>query len=247
MSVSGMKILVTGASSGIGAHLARYLAGQGAELVVAARRVDRLEAMAAESAERITALGMDVGDADSVREGVVEAAERMGGLDGLFNNAGIEWGGRTLEMTREDWDRVIDINVNGAFHVANTAAKIMAKQRQGAIVSTASILGFGTGKGVTAYATSKAAVVHMTRNMAQEWARYGVRVNAIAPGYFPTEMTEPYLSSERGQEMLKAVPMRRAGKLEELEGPIELLLGSRGSFITGVTLPVDGGHLCHPL
>ena len=247
MSVSGMKILVTGASSGIGAHLARFLAGQGAELVVAARRVDRLDAMAAESGGRITALGMDVGDADSVRDGVAEAAERMGGLDGLFNNAGIEWGGRTLEMTREDWDRVIDINVNGAFHVANTAAKIMAKQRQGAIVSTASILGFGTGKGVTAYAASKAAVIHMTKNMAQEWARYGVRVNAIAPGYFPTEMTEPYLSSERGQEMLKAVPMRRAGKLEELEGPIELLLGSRGSFITGVTLPVDGGHLCHPL
>ena len=247
MSVSGMRILVTGASSGIGAHLARFLARQGAELVVAARRVDRLEAMAAESDGRITALGMDVGDADSVRDGVAEAAERLGGLDGLFNNAGIEWGGRTLEMTREDWDRVIDINVNGAFHVANTAAKIMARQRRGAIVSTASILGFGTGKGVTAYAASKAAVIHMTRNMAQEWARYGVRVNAIAPGYFPTEMTEPYLSSERGQEMLKAVPMRRAGKLEELEGPIELLLGSRGSFITGVTLPVDGGHLCHPL
>ena len=146
-----------------------------------------------------------------------------------------------------DWDKVMAINVNGAFHVANTAAKIMAKQRSGAILSTASVLGFGTGRGVAAYATSKAAVVHMTRNMAQEWARYGIRVNAIAPGYFPTEMTEPYLSSDRGQDMLKAVPMRRAGKLEELEGPVELLLGSRGSFITGVTLPVDGGHLCHPL
>ena len=247
MSVSGMKILVTGASSGIGAHLAKHLASQGAEVVVAARRAERLEAMAAESGGSISALPMDVGDADSVREGVAEAAERMGRLDGLFNNAGIEWGGRTLDMTRDDWDKVMAINVNGAFHVANTAAKIMAKQRSGAILSTASVLGFGTGRGVAAYATSKAAVVHMTRNMAQEWARYGIRVNAIAPGYFPSEMTEPYLSSDRGQDMLKAVPMRRAGKLEELEGPVELLLGSRGSFITGVTLPVDGGHLCHPL
>lgn len=247
MSVEGLKILVSGASSGIGAHLTQFLAGQGADVVAAARRLDRLEALAEASKGTITPLKMDVSDRQSVADGVEAAREAMGGLDGLFNNAGVEWGGRTLEMTADEWEHVIGINLNSAFLVANTAAKIMAKQRSGAILNTASILGFGTGRGVTAYATSKAAVVHMTKNMAMEWARYGLRVNAIAPGYFPSEMTQPYLSSERGQAMRNQVPMRRFGELHELEGPVELLLGSRGSYITGITLPVDGGHLCHPL
>lgn len=247
MSVKGMNILVTGASSGIGAHVAGFLAGQGARVVAAARRLDRLEALAEGSGGAITPLAMDVGDPDSVTQGVARAQETMGRIDGLFNNAGVEYGGRTLDMSDEDWSRVIEINVNGAFRVAHAVGAIMCRQRAGAIVSTASILGFRVGRGVTAYGTSKAAVVHMTQYLAQEWARYGVRVNAIAPGYFPTEMTEPYLSSDRGKEMLKAVAMRRAGELHELEGPMELLLGSRGSFITGVTLPVDGGHLCNPI
>lgn len=247
MSVEGLKILVSGASSGIGAHLAQFLAGQGAHVVAAARRLDRLEVLSETSSGTITPLRMDVSDRQSVAHGVESAREVMGGLDGLFNNAGVEWGGRTLEMTADEWEHVIGINLNSAFLVANTVAKVMAKQRSGAILNTASILGFGTGRGVTAYATSKAAVVHMTKNMAMEWARYGLRVNAIAPGYFPSEMTQPYLSSERGQAMRNQVPMRRFGELHELEGPIELLLGSRGSYITGITLPVDGGHLCHPL
>lgn len=247
MSVDGMNILVTGASSGIGAHLTRFLARQGARVAAAARRLDRLEDLAAESDGAIVPVQMDVGDTESIETGLAAARDALGALDGLFNNAGVEWGGRTLEMTAAEWDSVIAINVNGAFHVANAVAREMAQNRKGAILNTASILGFGTGRGVTAYATSKAAVVHMTRNMAMEWARYGIRVNAIAPGYFPTEMTEPYLTSERGQAMKAAVPMRRFGELHELEGPVELLLGTRGSFITGVTLPVDGGHLCHPL
>jgi len=247
MSVAGMKILVTGASSGIGAHISKHLAARGAQVVVAARRIDRLERMAADAGGAMSALRMDVGDPASVEAGVAEAAGRMGRLDGLFNNAGVEWGGHTLEMSEEEWLRVIDVNVNGVFRVARAAGAIMARQRSGAILSTASILGFGTARGVTAYATSKAAVIHMTRNLAREWARHGIRVNAIAPGYFPTEMTEGYLSTERGKEMVREVPMRRAGELPELEGPVELLLGDRGSYITGVTLPVDGGHLCRSL
>ena len=192
-------------------------------------------------------MAMDVGDPESVETGVARAAETLGGLDGLFNNAGVEWGGRSLEMTEEDWTRVIDINVNGVFRAAKAAAAIMSKERRGAILSTASILGIGTTRGVTAYATSKAAVIHMTRNLAQEWARYNIRVNAIAPGYFPTEMTEGWLATERGRAMVREVPMRRPGDLSELEGPVELLLGSKGGYITGVTLPIDGGHLCRPL
>ena len=248
MSVNGMKILVTGASSGIGAHISKYLAAQGAQVVVAARRLESLEELASEAGDAVSALRMDVGDPESVKDGVAEAADRMGGLTGLFNNAGMAWGGRTMEMEGDDWERVIDININGVFRAAKAAAEIMIKSRKGgAILNTASILGFGTGLGVTAYATSKSGVIHLTRSLAQEWAPYKIRVNAIAPGYFPTEMTEPFLTTEKGQALKKDVPMRRFGELEELEGPVELLLGSRGSFITGVTLPVDGGHLCRPL
>ncbi|MEM1300354.1 MAG: SDR family oxidoreductase [Pseudomonadota bacterium] len=248
MSVKDMKILITGASSGIGAHISEFLAKEGAQVVLAARRLETLEELAERCGDRASALRMDVADPDSVTEGVAEAARRMGGLDGLFNNAGTAWGGRTHEMPLEDWDRVMDINTNGVFRAAKAAGEIMLKSRKGgAILNTASILGFGTGQGVAAYSASKAAVIHMTRSLAQEWAPFRVRVNAIAPGYFPTEMTEPFLTTEKGQALKKDVPMRRFGELPELEGPVELLLGSRGSFITGVTLPVDGGHLCRSL
>ena len=248
MSVKNMKILVTGASSGIGAHVAEFLANAGAQVVVAARRLEALEVLAEKCGERTSAVRMDVADPDNVAEAVAEAARRMDGLDGLFNNAGTAWGGRTHEMPLDEWDRVIDVNVNGVFRAAKAAGEIMLKGRAGgSILNTASILGFGTGQGVAAYSASKAAVIHMTRSLAQEWAPFRVRVNAIAPGYFPTEMTAPFLTTEKGQALKKDVPMRRFGELEELEGPVELLLGSRGTFITGVTLPVDGGHLCKSL
>lgn len=244
MSVAGMKILVTGASSGIGEHLAAYLASAGAEVVAAARRLDNLEALAERTEGKLTPLIMDVGDPDSVAKGVARAAEIMGGISGLFNNAGIAWGGHALKMSHEDWMRVIDINVNGVFRVATACALIMGEGGGGAILNTASVLSFRPGEKVAAYSTSKAAVAHMTKNLALEWAHMNIRVNAIAPGYFPTEMTNPFLATPKGQALADNVPMRRFGVLHELEGPVELLLGSRGSFITGTTLPVDGGHLC---
>jgi NAD(P)-dependent dehydrogenase (short-subunit alcohol dehydrogenase family) len=247
MSLKGMKILVTGASSGIGAHIVRFLAGQGARVVAAARRAEALEVLAAECGDAVSALSLDVRDPGTVPEAVAEAARRMGGLDGLFNNAGTAWGGRAIQMPEEDWSRVIDVNLNGVFRVAQAAARIMSQAGGGAIVNTASVLGFGTGSGVAAYSASKAAVTHLTRSLALEWARQGIRVNAIAPGYFPTEMTTDWLESEKGGDMIAVVPMRRAGELRELEGPIELLLGPKGSYITGTTLVVDGGHLCRSL
>lgn len=247
MSVEGMKVLVTGASSGIGEHIAKFLASAGAHVMAAARRQDKLDALAETGNGMITPLAMDVGDPDSVRHGVAEAAAAMGGLNGLFNNAGIAWGGYALDMPEDDWARVIEINVNGVFRVAKACAPIIAEGGGGAILNTASVLSFRPGEKVAAYATSKAAVSHLTKSLALEWATLGVRVNAIAPGYFPTEMTNPFLATPKGQALTQNVPMGRFGIMHELEGPVELLLGSRGSFITGVTLPVDGGHICQSI
>lgn len=246
MAFAGKKVLVTGASSGIGAHVARHLARLGAEVVVAARRVAALEALAAGS-DRIRPVAMDVADPEGCRAAVDAAGEMMGGLDAVFNNAGVAGAGRSIELAEEDWARVIDVDLSGVFRVAQASARVMAGDGGGAILNTASILAFGVQPGVAAYAAAKAGVVQLTKALALEWARHGIRVNAIAPGYFPTEMNSEWLESPDGQAMKKAVPMRRFGTLDDLNGPVELLLGPGGAYITGVTLPVDGGHLCRPL
>ncbi|MBK0399696.1 SDR family oxidoreductase [Limibaculum sp. M0105] len=247
MSLAGKVILVTGASSGLGAHMATFLAARGARVWAAARRVEALEALCASADGSMQAVSMDVADPASVSAAVGHVTEAEGGLDGLVNNAGIAWGGRALDMPDDEWHRVIDTNLTGAFTVAREAARAMVPGGGGAIVSTASILGFGTGAGVAAYAASKAAVVHLTRCLALEWARHGIRVNALAPGYIPTEINRNYLESEAGEEMKQTIPLRRFGTPQDLDGPLELLLSDAGGYITGVTLPVDGGHLVRPL
>jgi NAD(P)-dependent dehydrogenase (short-subunit alcohol dehydrogenase family) len=247
MELPEMRVLVTGASSGLGAHMAAMLAARGVSVAAAARRVEAIEVLAAGAKGRIAPVRMDVAESASVERGVAEATEALGGLDGLVNNAGVAWGGRAIEMSDADWQKVIDTNLSGVFRVAQAAARVMAERRGGAIVNTASVLGFATGAGVAAYATSKAAVVHLTRNLALEWARYNIRVNALAPGYFPTEINDEFLASAEGEALRKNIPMRRFGRYEDLDGPLELLLSDQGAYITGVTLPVDGGHLVRPL
>ena len=243
MSVAGMKIVVTGASSGIGAHIARSLADAGANVVAAARRLDALQELSAGS-ERLHPLAMDVTDPESVVRGMAEAAEVMGGLNGLFANAGISRGVPAIKMGEDDWNDQIEINLNGVFRCCREAAHHMSQGDGGSILATSSIVGLRPGLGVAAYAASKAGVAHLVKALALEWAPMGIRVNAIAPGYFPTEMTSGFLLSEKGAKIAAGVPMGRFGDPKELEGPVELLLGSRGSFITGAVLPVDGGHLC---
>ncbi len=245
--LEGRKVLVTGASSGLGAHMAAWLAAEGAQVAAAARRVEALEALAGAAGGRMTAIAMDVSDPDSVTRGVDRAAAALGGLDGLVNNAGVAWSGRSLEMPADEWQRVIDTNLSGVFRVAQAVARAMAEGGGGAIVNIASILGIGTGLGLTAYATSKAAVAHLTRNLALEWARQNIRVNALAPGYFPTEMNRDFLESAEGEKLRKRIPMGRFGRYEDLEGPLALLLGESGAYVNGVVLPVDGGHLLRTL
>lgn len=241
MDMTGKRVLVTGASSGLGRHFAAMLAARGARVAAAARRMAALEALAAECGDAVVPVALDAADPTSARDGVARAAEALGGLDGAVLNAGVARGAPALEMTEADWRAVMDVNLDGVFRTAQAAAKAMPEG--GAIVTVASILAFGTGKGLAAYAASKAAAAHLTRALAMEWAPRGVRVNALAPGYVPTEINREFLDSPRGQAFKKRIPMGRFGTPEDLDGPLLLLLSDAGRYMTGTVIPVDGGHL----
>ncbi len=245
---SSRRALVTGASSGIGRHLALLLAAQGvAGLALAARGVERLEAVAdacrAAGASSVVTVACDVTDDASVREGVARAAAALGGLDLVANNAGIAEAAKALDVTAESFDRVLDANLRGAWLVAVETARVMvAAGKGGDIVNTASILGLRVATGLAPYSISKAGVIQMTKALALEWARHGVRVNALAPGYFETPINADYFRSEAGQAMIKAIPARRIGAMEELDAPFLLLASGASPYLTGAVLTVDGGH-----
>jgi NAD(P)-dependent dehydrogenase (short-subunit alcohol dehydrogenase family) len=246
-SVAGKVALITGASSGFGKHFARVLAREGAKVGLAARRVDALQSLAREirSAGGVAAVAqLDVADVASISTAVGAIERELGRIDVLVNNSGTSIVKPTLEYTEQDWDAVVDVNLKGAFFVATEVARRMRTDaRGGSIINIESILSFRQTGHIPAYVASKAGLTQLTKTLALELARHNIRVNGIAPGYFSTDINRDYLASEAGAAMIKRIPQRRAGNVEDLEGPLLLLACDASRYMTGTTLVVDGGHL----
>lgn len=244
--LDGRGALVTGASRGLGRRFAMTVAGAGAHVALAARDGARLEVVAAE----IRAAGgvastviMDVTDRASVEAGVAAAEAAHGPLRVVVNNSGIALTKRLLEVSDADWDPVIDVNLNGAWWVAQTAARAMVAHGQGgSIVNISSILGQRTNPGVIAYNAAKAGLDHVTREMAAELAKHGIRVNALAPGYIETDMNRAYWRTPPGKALMSRVPMGRLGQETDLDGPVIFLASDASGYVTGQVLGLDGGH-----
>lgn len=243
--LDGAVAIVTGASSGLGDRFARVLHGAGATVVVAARRGDRLEQLAADLGDRVVAVRADL-TVPADRERLVETAVGVrGGIDVLVNNAGSSTPVPAEAETLERFDSVLGINLVAPFHLSQLCGRHMLAAGSGSIVNIASILGLVAASPMkdVSYTTSKGAVVNMTRQLGCEWGRKGVRVNAIAPGWFPSEMTQAEMFDDEGgaQFVTRNTPMGRPGRPEELDGALLFLASEASSYITGQVLTVDGG------
>ncbi|MEW5810437.1 MAG: SDR family oxidoreductase [Actinomycetota bacterium] len=238
--------IVTGASSGLGRRFARVLAAQGAYVTVTARRVDRLHELRAEyGADRIHVEAGDISDDAFPARLVAATVERFGRLDVLVNNAGTGSMVRAEEESTEHFLQVIKTNLVAVFACSREAHGPMRDSGGGSIVNVSSMLGqIGIGRIPQAsYCASKGGVANLTRELAAQWARSNIRVNALAPGWFPTEMTDAMMTDEKGLAFIdRTVPMRRAGREEELDGALLFLAGNGSSYVTGQTIVVDGGY-----
>lgn len=242
-NLKGKVALVTGASSGLGQHFANVLASAGCQVAVTARRKQRLDTLATSLGDAARAYSLDVTDSAAVADTLESIQQDMGPVSILVNNAGIGLASSFLDATLEDTRQTFETNQLAVWQVAQmTARQMVAAEIPGSIINIASVLGLRVMSGTASYSVSKAAVVQMTKAMALELARHNIRANALAPGYFPTEMNSELLESEAGAKVLKRSPMRRAGEYRELEGILLLLASDRSSFITGSVIPVDGGH-----
>lgn len=244
LSLEGRRAMVTGASSGLGAHFATVLASAGAEVILAARNTEKLERLAASIGPGASVAALDVRDPASV----AAAFDQAGPIDVLVNNAGVTSTAPVLDQSEADWTSIIGTNLEGGYRVAIAAARSMrAAGRGGSIVNIASILGLRQGGQVTPYAISKAGVIQMTKQLALELARFDIRVNAIAPGYIETDLNRDFFASPAGAALVKRIPQRRLGQPGDLDAPLLLLASPVSGFMTGSVIVVDGGHTANSL
>jgi NAD(P)-dependent dehydrogenase (short-subunit alcohol dehydrogenase family) len=245
-SVANEVALVTGASSGIGLHLAEILALAGAKVALAARRLDRLEEACVAIRQRggiCFPVALDVTSRDSITAALDSVETGLGPLSVLVNNAGVVVSKPFFEHTEEDWDRVVDTNLKGAWMMAHEFAHhLVERKRPGRIINIASVLSSRTIARVPSYLAAKAGLLHLNGAMAMELARYGILVNAIAPGYVITDFNREFLESEAGRKLAARVPMKRVGQVEDLGGALLFLASPASAYITGACISVDGGH-----
>jgi NAD(P)-dependent dehydrogenase (short-subunit alcohol dehydrogenase family) len=252
--LAGKTAFVTGAFGGLGLHFARVLAAHGAKVALAGRRIELGRTVAAEVGAAVArpgdvrAYALDVTDPASVADAIAKISADLGAPAVVVNNAGTVARAPSLELTEDAWNGVVAVNLSGVFRVAQASAREMVRTgTRGSIVNIASILGLRVRSQVVAYAATKAAVVQLTKALALEWAEHGIRVNAIAPGYFETDINRDLLRSPVGQAIVARIPQQRPGRLEELDGPLLLLASDESSYMTGAVIPVDGGHLVSTL
>jgi 3-oxoacyl-[acyl-carrier protein] reductase len=245
--LKGRVALVTGASGGLGLRFAETLAANGASVALVARRADKLKtavAMIEKAGGKAMAVEADVLDRGQMSRAFDAAEKTLGTVTVLVNNAGVAHSTRAVELSADEWNRVIRTNLDAVFFWAQEAARrMLAANKKGAIVNIASVLGFGVSKGTIAYATAKAGVIQMTKALGLELAFKGVRVNAIAPGWFVTDINRDYLASEAGQKLTRDIPVGRFGHDGDLDGALLLLASDAGAYIAGATIVCDGGQM----
>ncbi len=246
--LKGKVAVVTGGSLGLGRQIARGLAEAGADLVLCARKKERTDSLAEEirreTGVKVLSSACDVSREEDVTRLAEESLASFGAVDILVNNAGISWGAKPEEMTAGDWQKVLDVNLNGTFFCCKHFGKAMIARRSGAIVNISSVLAFKDDRNIVSapsYVASKGAVLSLTRHLAVQWSAHGIRVNAVAPGWFPSHMTGP-LMKKYEKEMLAGIPMGRFGGEDDLKGVIVFLASAASSFVTGQLFVVDGGQ-----
>ena len=253
IDLSGRVAFITGASSGLGAQFARTLAGAGAAVVLASRRLDKLKALRAEIEGQggdAHVVELDVTDHDAIKSAVAHAETEVGSIDILVNNSGVSTTQRIQDVSENDFDRVFNTNVKGAFFVAQEVGKRMLARAKGAapgtftggrIINIASMAGLRALPQIGVYCMSKAAVVQMTKVMALEWGRFGINVNAICPGYIDTEINHLHWQTEQGQKLVQMLPRKRIGQAKDLDALLVMLCANESHFINGAVIAADDG------